>query len=181
MARRKYGEAHVRIYGHELRTPAWQTMSPDAKALLVEMRALYNGRENRIHMSVREAMRRLGIGQRRAQKALEALLERGWVRVVERGAFTRKTRHASVYALEHEPLENRDGATAPKTFMKWTPQKNTVAATTTDGSCHDYRHPGERPKKGSNGSRHDYRKANFEESTVAATATQISYQGVPVK
>lgn len=121
MARRnrKGYEPHVRLYAHELRTQAWQTLDPDAKALLIELRALYTGQENRVHMSVREAMRRLNIGQRRAQRALDALLHRGWIRVIEKGTFHRKLRHATVYALENESLEDRDGATPPKSYMRW--------------------------------------------------------------
>ncbi len=125
MARRKKAkgyEPHVRLYAHEMRVPAWQTLDPDARALLVELRALYTGQENRVFMSVREAMRRLNIGQRRAQKALDALLHRGWIRVIEKGSFTRKIKHATVYALESEPLEDRDGATPPKAYMRWRPE-----------------------------------------------------------
>lgn len=32
MARRRTGEAHVRIYAHEMRTDAWRTLSPAARA-----------------------------------------------------------------------------------------------------------------------------------------------------
>ena len=61
MAKRKPKgyEPHVRIYAHEQRVPAWHTLNPDAKALLIEFRSLYTGQENRVFMSVREAMRRL--------------------------------------------------------------------------------------------------------------------------
>jgi hypothetical protein len=136
--RRKLGEAHVRVYSHEMRTEAWQTMSPTAKALLVEMRALYNGKGNRVFMSVREMRRRLGVGQLKAEKARGELLERGWIRVIEEGSFSRKVRHATVYALEHEPLEDRDGAVAPKSYMRWS-QKNTVLVVSTDGTDSEYR------------------------------------------
>ena len=175
-ARRKGYEPHVRMYSHEMKSAAWRTMDPDARALLVEVRSLYDGRNNRIHMSVREAMRRLGIGQGRAQKALATLLERGWIRVIEKGTFNRKTRHASVYALENEPIEERDGAVAPKSFMRWAAGKNTVAITTTDGIQGDYREPSRKPTEGPDGSRDEYRDRDSEESTVLKTTTQISYQ-----
>lgn len=173
---KRKAEQHVRMYRHELTCPAWQTMDPDARSLLVEMRALYDGKENRVHMSIRQAMQRLNIGQRRAQAAINTLLERGWIRVMERGAFSRKVRHATVYALENEPIN--EGEIPPRSFMRWHPeQKITVAEMTTDGSRSDYRDPPQHPKKHSDGSRSDYRKRKNTESTVAKTATQIGYQG----
>lgn len=173
----KHGEAHVRLHAHELNCPAYRTLTPDARALLVEFRALYKGRENRVFFSVRQMMERLGIGQRRAQQARDALLERGWIYVIEKGAFHRKNRYATVYALTNEPLECGDGATAPKDFMRWTPsQKFTVAAPHTNSSHDDYRAAAEPLQKVADSIRHDYRNASALADTVAATATQISYQ-----
>ena len=49
-------------------------------------------------------------------------MERGWIIQIERGSFSRKSRKASVYALGSEPLDpSKDGATAPKAFMRWKP------------------------------------------------------------
>lgn len=122
MARKKpKGEAHVRLYRHELMAAAWVTLDPDARALLVELRALYQpSQANVVFLSVREAMARLGIGQRRTQAAFAALLERGWIRVDTPGAFTRKVRHATSYRLENE-ADASPGAVASKTYMRWQP------------------------------------------------------------
>lgn len=172
--RAKAGDAHVRVYGYELTTPAYRTLSPDARALLVEFRALFNGGENRVFLSVREMMTRVGIGQRRAEHARDQLLDRGWVRVIEAGAFHRKSKVATVYALNNEPLQIGEGATAPKDYMRWQPSEFfTVAATATDGSCQGYRDPSPVHPNRPNGSRHSYRKRGITRSTVAATATQI--------
>lgn len=170
----KIGDAHVRLYGYELNSPAYRTLNVDARALLIEFRALFSGGENRIFLSLRQMMVRLGIGQRRAEHARDALLERGWIRVIELGGFSRKTKIATVYALMNEPLENRDGTTAPKDYMRWQPSgKFTVAAMNTDGSCHSYSEGSEDTQNAPNGSCHSYRKPKNGRSTVAATATQI--------
>lgn len=158
MARKARYKPHVRLYRHELECDAYRSLSPDARALLVEMRALYRGEENRVYMSVREIQRRVGIGQRRAQKARDELLERGFIRELQPGSFNRKARHAAEYALTNEPLSSKDGATAPKDFMTWT-QKNTVAEMTTDGSRNDYRGHAQKGQKRLHGSRNDYRQA----------------------
>lgn len=159
MGRKRKAEAHVRLYRHELECEAYRSLSTDARALLVEFRALYDGRENRLPMSVRQIMRRLGIGQRRAQQARDDLVDRGFIRLLSQGGFNRKFRHASEYALTNEPLNpNRDGATASKDFMKWRPQKITVGSTATDGGRIDYRDASQKAKKTSHGSHSDYRK-----------------------
>ena len=129
-------EKHVRLYKHEWECPAYQSLKSDSKVLLFEMRSLYEGQENRIHMSVREVMRRLGVGQRRAESALAELINTGFLRLIQRGEFRRKIRHASVYALENVPIEDKDGAVAPKSYMSWRPpeEKNTVVNSATVGS-----------------------------------------------
>lgn len=112
-------EAHVRLYAHETRCPAWQTLEPDARALLVELRALYQPSQgNVVYLSIREAERRLNIGQRRVQRAFDALLARGWIAVHEPGGFTRKMRHATSYRLENEPGD-APGAMPRKSYMRW--------------------------------------------------------------
>ena len=160
MSRRKRGgEAHVRLYRHEHESPAYQSLSPEVRALLVEFRALYDGRENRVHMSVREIRRRLnGIGQVKAERARDELLDRGFIRLLTPGKFTRKDRHAAEYALTHEPLDNGMGATAPKDFMRWEPQKNTVRMTSTVGTDDEYREPGNPPEKPAHGTDDEYRE-----------------------
>lgn len=114
-------EPHVRLYGWELRTPAYQTLSPDARALLVEFRSLYKGTENRVFLSVRQMMKRLGVGQRRATNARDALLERGWIKVIELGGFSCKVRLATVYRLTNEPISSASGAATTKEYARWEP------------------------------------------------------------
>lgn len=116
-------EAHVRLYAHETNSPAWRTMKPDARALLVELRGLYQpSQANVVYLSVREAARRLNIGPRRVQRAFDVLLERGWIAVHEPGGFTRKVRHATAYRLENEPGA-APGAKPGKAYMRWQPRE----------------------------------------------------------
>lgn len=207
MSRRKrqFGEAHVRLYRHELESLAWQTLSVDARALLVELRALFDPRrgDNRVFLSIRKMMRRLGIGQRRVEAARDALLERGWITIAELGSFTRKVLHATVYALENEAPSNGAGSVPSKAYMRWRPpaesdhgshsasrsgakkaairsapqpstRKNTVAVVHANGSRGDYRPPPSGLSETCpDGSRHEYRSADILPPAVAASATQI--------
>ncbi|PAU74362.1 helix-turn-helix domain-containing protein [Halomonas salipaludis] len=118
MPRGRQDKPHVRLYRHELESPAYRSLCLAARALLVEFRALYN-RDNRIYMSVREVMRRLDVGQKLAERALAELLDRGFIVVLEKGTFNRKTKHATVYALTNEVVESIDKSIAPKCYMSW--------------------------------------------------------------
>lgn len=158
--RGKRHQQHVRVYGWEMQSPAWKSLSTDARALLLEIRGRYTGRANRIHLSVREMMARLNIGQRRAQRARDELVDRGFIRLLEQGTFARKARHASEYALLNEPLDGEPGP-PPLDFMRWGRKKTTVAETATLGSRSDYRTAPERAKKNAHGSCSDYRQTRI--------------------
>ncbi|WP_293392122.1 hypothetical protein [Nevskia sp.] len=170
----KRAEAHVRLYRHELECPAYRTMSTDARALLVEFRSLFNIDENSVFLSVREMERRLNVGQRRAQAARDELLERGWIIELEPGAFHRKNKLATVFALTNEPLKRIDGAVPLKSYMRWqAPVKITVAKLATHGSHTDYREEVISRLEAGDGSRGDYRQHEMASLSVARTATQI--------
>ncbi|MCC7411957.1 MAG: helix-turn-helix domain-containing protein [Gammaproteobacteria bacterium] len=111
-------ESHVRVYRHELDCAAYRSLSTDARALLVEMRSLYTGADNRIHMSRREAERRLNVGRRRAEHAIDELVDRGFVRVLRIGAFQTKVAHATEYELTNEAGRDK---TPSKEYMRWVP------------------------------------------------------------
>ena len=151
---------YVRIYAWEMNTPAWRSLSTDARSLLIELRALYSGRENRVYLSVRDMMSKLNIGQRRASRARDELIARGFIKLLHRGDFKRKQRHASEFALLNDPVEGDAQITPPLDYMKWgREKKSSVAMATTDSSCSDYRSREEGGKKPGHGSRNDYRGA----------------------
>lgn len=170
MRKRPRTEPHVRLHRHELDCSAYRSLSPEARALLVEARALYWGGENCVHLSLREIMRRLRVGRTRAEKARDELLDRGFLRLLRPGSFNCKVRHAPEYALTNVPLDpDRDGATAPKDFMRWQPaQKSTVRTTSTVGVGDRYRETPKHPPKGPHGVDGRHRKGRKERGNGAA-------------
>lgn len=175
-AHAKRGDAHVRLYGWELNSPAYRVLSCDARALLVEFRSLYVGRENRVYMSIREARARLGgAGQARVEKALRELVSIGWILLMERGAFHVKVRHATVYALTNEPLGERDGEVAPKDYMRWQSEKpqNAVLGPGTCGIRDKYRGTPEMAKKAGDATRNEYRPGERNPTSGLKTSAQI--------
>lgn len=140
-------EAHVRLYRHELECPAYRALSPAARALLIELRALFSPKtgDNRVFLSSRQIQKRCKLTQAAAKRASDELSEHGWVTVEQRGSFDCKVRHATVYALENEPPNTGNGSQARKSFMRWPPDSTakkhgsgidyrTVAGSTTDES-----------------------------------------------
>ncbi|MEJ2711689.1 MAG: hypothetical protein P8014_00640 [Acidihalobacter sp.] len=130
------GQRHARIHQWERDTDAYQSLCCEARALLVEFRLLYAGRENRIYLSTREIMRRLDVGRCKAEKARDELLDRGFVRLLKPGTFSQKTRNASEYALTNEAITLRDCNNAPKESMTCTPKNNSVFSFTSVGAAH---------------------------------------------
>lgn len=136
--RRKSGEwyaRHIRLHFWMMKSPAWCDLTPTARALLIEVYALYNGTNNgELFLSVRCAARRLAVSDNTAWKSLRELEWHGFIRAAKRGAFHLKVRHATCWILtefEHA------GQLATKDFMRW-PQRveiqKPVAKTNTNGS-----------------------------------------------
>jgi len=136
---------HVRLYAWELECQAYRTLDPVARALLIELRALYRpsaGAE--VFLSVREAMQRIGVTQRPVQSAFKALLERGWIEEAKAGSFDQKTgtgRARSFLLTNIGPAG--DDVDAKRTYMRWKPYasecpKNTVAPDATGCSAERY-------------------------------------------
>lgn len=75
---------HVRIYDHEIETAAFNDLSSDAKALLIEIRRLgwpkTNGLES---ITVRQIMRYLKVGAPRAEEALQELIDHGFLAITK--------------------------------------------------------------------------------------------------
>jgi DNA-binding transcriptional regulator YhcF (GntR family) len=105
-----------------LATDAWADLRPEPRALYVEMASLYNGSNNgQIHMSVREAGRRLKSSKDTAAKALRSLDDHGFIRTVQKGGFSRKVEHATEYRLTEFNCDVT-GELATKDFTRWTPE-----------------------------------------------------------
>jgi hypothetical protein len=120
--------AHVRFYWWELRSPAFRSLSPVARCVLLELKALYNGSNNgTLFLSAREAGRRVSVGKTKAWEALRELQDKGFIRVVERGAFSWKTASrpgdATAWLLTEFPPGAEKGV-GSRDFMRWKGEDN---------------------------------------------------------
>jgi hypothetical protein len=119
---------HVRLYGWLLNSPAYLSLSCPARALLVEITRLYNGRNNgQIGLSVRRAAERCNVARGTAQRAFTQLQERGFIELVTKGAFSRKSPHASEWRLTFNSCDVT-GDLASKAFMRWGREKQNAVS-----------------------------------------------------
>lgn len=112
-------ERHVRLHHWLLRSVAYRDLRPVARALLVEVYALYNGSNNGdVFLSVRRAAALLGVTPNTASGALRDLAVHGFIRARQPGGFGWKERHATTWVLTEFAFA---GALPEKAFMRWQP------------------------------------------------------------
>jgi hypothetical protein len=102
-------------------SPAWRSLPGGARALYVELKRRYNGRNNgRISYSIRQA-RELHLGNTAARQAFQLLQDRGFIVCTKKGAFSMKAvRDASEWRLTEYPDDVRPNYPT-KEFMSWQP------------------------------------------------------------
>jgi hypothetical protein len=119
---------HVRLYGWLLNSPAYLSLSCAARAVLVEITHLYNGRNNgQIGLSVRRAAERCNVARGTAQRAFVDLQERGFIELVTKGAFSRKSPHASEWRLTFNTCDLTREPPSKK-FMSWGREKQNAVS-----------------------------------------------------
>jgi len=131
--RSKGRDAYAAIYTWEHASPAFQSLSPVAVRLLIELKTLYNGRNNgSLFLSVREAHRRIGVGKNQAAQAFKDLQDRGFIRPNVVGGFDYKDGArkglATSWILTEFPIGDEKGA-GSRDFMRWKPPAVPAAGT----------------------------------------------------
>jgi DNA-binding transcriptional regulator YhcF (GntR family) len=107
-------------------TAAWKSLDALSRAVYVHIAMRYAGpgsNNGRLPYSVREAAAEFRVGKSTAARALLALVDRGFIVAVQRGAFSLKKRHATEWALTEFPSDV-DDSLATKDFARWSPTKS---------------------------------------------------------
>jgi DNA-binding transcriptional regulator YhcF (GntR family) len=119
---------HVRLYRYMLTSPAYRSLSCPARAVLVEIAAVYDGMNNgQLGMSVRTLADHCNIARGTAAQALADLQERGFIECVTKGSFNRKVSHASEWRLTWWKCDVT-GKLPEKSFMKWGREKQNAVS-----------------------------------------------------
>src|SRR3978361_1779485 len=114
---------HVRFYDWLLTSPAYLSLGCPARAVLIELTRVYKGNNNgRLGLSVRRASERCKVARGTAQRAFAELQERGFIELVTKGAFSRKSPHASEWRLTFATCDVT-GQLPSKAFIRWGREK----------------------------------------------------------
>jgi hypothetical protein len=139
--RRASGDRHIRLHHWMLRSAAWAALSPNGKAVLLDLWKRHNGANNgQIVYSAQEAGDALHASKTTGWRALDELVRLGFLRITRDAAFRLKSAKAREYALTAEPV---DSGVATKDFMRWRPtetatkKQNTVSPVKPDGFTHE--------------------------------------------
>jgi hypothetical protein len=136
MSRRRNSRADggfVQVTRQLTRSPACESLSARAGWLLMGLMDVYGGNDNRVAMSRREAMAWIKSGERQVAEAFAELESKGLIRSYQRGGFSRKVRHASVWTLT---MFGRGGQKATLDFLDWQPDcKIPEAAKSPEHGC----------------------------------------------
>lgn len=106
-----------------METPAWRTMSLGARALYIELKALYNGSNNgTLFLSCREAAKRLDSNPMSCSRWFHELHDRGWIRPAKVSSFDWKAGAAERMATTWTLTEYYSGNGSPSAdFRQWQP------------------------------------------------------------
>lgn len=120
--RSKTGGAFVMLPNYLLDSPAWRALSTQARALYIELRRRYNGRNNgQIALSVRDGADLCRMNRDTVASSFKALESLGFVELATPGSFSRKVRHAAEWRLTTD-ICDATGAVPSKAFMRWRPE-----------------------------------------------------------
>ncbi|GAA4718539.1 hypothetical protein H9L13_07770 [Sphingomonas lutea] len=113
----------VKLDFNLLETPAYRSLSPGARAMLVEFNRLYNGANNgKLFLSQRDAADRVGVtSHTTAAGYIEELADRGFLRIKAKGSFSVKTRRATTYVLTQH---SHNDEPASRDFKHWAPKED---------------------------------------------------------
>jgi hypothetical protein len=113
------GPKFIQLFRYVLDSPAYVSLSAIARAALIEVNHGYNGSNNgSIILSVRSIAERLGCANNTAMRALQELVDKGFIEARVKGAFRVKFRRATEWRLNDRRCD-ATGAEQSQAFLKW--------------------------------------------------------------
>ena len=115
-------ERFIRLNHSLMNSAAWQALTPQERAVLIEVMSLHNGANNgRIGLSSRQAAAGCNINKDTANKAFKRLVQLGFLKQASEGSFDYKVPHSPTWEVTEFEVRGR----APtKDYRDWRPEKN---------------------------------------------------------
>jgi DNA-binding MarR family transcriptional regulator len=126
--KRKGKSKFLAIEGHMYRSAAYQSLTPNEKVAYQALKWRYNGFNNGfIGLGERELAAEMHVGRDTARRALQTLIERGFIAKAKPSGFNRKDRVATEWRLTELNCDIT-GELATKDFTRWRPTEKTTGA-----------------------------------------------------
>src|SRR5262249_4782605 len=113
------GPKFIQLFRYMLDCPGYVSLTPSARAALIEVIRGYNGANNgRIVLSVRELAQPMNCHRNTACRALQELVEKGFIEPRIKGAFSVKFRLATEWRLNDRRCDVT-GKAQSQAFREW--------------------------------------------------------------
>lgn len=123
--KRKGKAKFIMIDGYIMRSAAWQSLSPNDKAVYLELKWRYDGmNDGRIGLGEREVATTLSIGRDTVRRSFASLVEKGFLAKAKASGFNVKSRVATEWRLTEYACDV-SGQPPTKGFMRWLEKQNT--------------------------------------------------------
>jgi len=123
--KRKGKEKFIAVYAYVKRSAAWRALTPVERVAYLEVKWRYDGLNNgRIGLGCRELADELGMGRDTANRALEALIDKGFIAKAKASAFNVKNRAVTEWRLTEYKCD-MTGELPTRDFVRWEPTKKT--------------------------------------------------------
>ncbi len=124
--RQKKEPRHVRVYAFLMSTVAWQHLSGSAVKVLLALMLRDDGTRNgSLSFSCREAAEATGLSDRTAWRCFIELEDKGFIFCTEKGGFSRKVQHSSIWRMTWQPWPGGKPAAPTHDYRNWKPDGNT--------------------------------------------------------
>lgn len=125
--KRKGKSKFIMIEAYVKRSAAWKALTPIERCAYLELKWRYDGMNNGyIGLGCRELSDELNMGRDTARRALNKLLEVGFINKQKPSAFSLKNRAVTEWRLTEYRCDVT-GELPTKTFMRWEPKKKQQA------------------------------------------------------
>lgn len=153
-------EPFVLLHRGVTNSDAWRSLSCEAKALLIDIWARHNGRNNgQLGYGHREAKHNLRIGSKKAAEAFGQLEDRGFIVARTKSSFNWKTGAGAGLATQWELTAERcDGRPPSRRYRDWKKESTAPEASSTGTRAGSRSNP-KAPNPASSGTRPESRIA----------------------
>ena len=124
----KSKEQYVALYYGFLKSEAWRSLSGAAAKLFLELHTRFHGGNNgKLHLSMNEAAKNLGLGKATIQRAYEELQTKGFIVLMIPGDWYGRRAHD--WRLTTKPMETPRGRVVPSNeWHQWRAPKTEVGS-----------------------------------------------------